>query len=63
MGPNFVGRHPWGDHDPKINSIVRLDDRCLGMRITLASGEKITMPLGQTTFRMSDHHFGQPRKA
>jgi len=42
----------WGGKDPTIRSIVRLDDKCLGMRLQLASGERRTMPLGHTTFHM-----------
>jgi hypothetical protein len=55
---------PWRAHDPKITGIVKLDERRLGMRITLASGERMTMPLGQTTFHMRlDQMRAQPRKA
>jgi hypothetical protein len=57
-------RNPWGGHDPQMESIVKLDDKCLGLRMKLASGERVTMPLGQTTFHMRlDHAWSQPRKA
>jgi len=55
-------RDPWRGQDPQIKSIVRIDERCLGMRLKLASGEDMTMPLGPTSFHMSERRFSQPRK-
>jgi hypothetical protein len=31
--------------------VVRLDDGCLGLRVQLASGERVTMPLAKITFK------------
>jgi hypothetical protein len=42
----------WAEDGRKAESIVRLDERRLGVRVTLASGERMTMPLGQMTFKM-----------
>jgi hypothetical protein len=43
---------PWRGWRPKPKSMVRLRDGRLGLRIRLDSGEMVTMPLGQATFRM-----------
>jgi hypothetical protein len=54
MRKHFV---PWfNNKGNRPESIVRLNDRCLGLRVRLANGERVTMPLGQTTFKM-----GEPR--
>ena len=51
--PFRSGRHPWWcSGDNKAESIVRLDAECLGLRVRLSSGERVTMPLGQMTFVM-----------
>ena len=43
------GRVPWWcSGENKVESIVRLDSKCLALRVRLASGERVTMPLGQT---------------
>jgi hypothetical protein len=44
----------WNAPGAEPQSIVRLDSKCLGLRVKLASGERVTMPLGQTTFDMRD---------
>jgi hypothetical protein len=57
-------RDPWGGHDPEMESVVKLDETCLGLRLKLSSGARVTMPLGQTTFHMNlDRVWTQPRKA
>jgi len=46
-------RHPWWcSGGSKAESIVSLDATCLGLRVRLASGERVTMPLGKATFVM-----------
>jgi hypothetical protein len=40
----------WNAYKPL--SIVQLRDGCLGLRLTNASGERMTMPLGKATFQM-----------
>jgi hypothetical protein len=51
--PFKQGRVPWWNAPGfKPESIVRLDQKCLGLRVRLASGERITMPLGPATFNM-----------
>jgi hypothetical protein len=39
----------WCSGDNKGESIVRLDAKRLGVRVRIPSGERVTMPLGQTT--------------
>jgi hypothetical protein len=47
------GRVPWWNAPRfKPEGIVRLDDKCLGLRVRLPSGERATMPLGRATFEM-----------
>jgi hypothetical protein len=54
-------RERWHARDPKMKSVVRLDSKCLGLRFVLSDGERVTMPLGQTTFKMQlDRSFSQP---
>ena len=57
-------RDPWGGRDPQMEAVVKLDDKCLGLRMRLSSGERMTMPLGRATFHMNlDRVWSQPRKA
>jgi hypothetical protein len=47
------GREPWWTtRGRRAVSVVRLDERCLGLRVRLASGERVTMPLGPMTFKI-----------
>ena len=41
----------WCSGGARPTSIVRMDAECLGLRVQLASGERVTMPLGTTTFK------------
>ncbi len=43
---------PWWPETCKPVSIVKLDESCLGLRFTCASGERMTMPLGTATLKM-----------
>lgn len=46
-------RHPWWcSGGAKAQSVVRLDSKRLGLGVRLASGERVTMPLGFATFVM-----------
>lgn len=57
-------RDPWAGHDPQMESVVRLDEKRLGLRLKLSSGERMMMPLGQMSFHMRlDRVRAQPRKA
>ena len=57
-------RDPWGGHDPQMESVVKLNDKCLGLRMKLASGECVTLPLGRSSFHMKlDRAWSQPREA
>jgi len=57
-------RDPWAGYDPQMESVVRLDEKRLGLRLRLSSGERVTMPLGQASFHMRlDRVWTQPRKA
>jgi hypothetical protein len=49
---DFKPGHPWWPAECKPLSIVRLDEKYLGLRLACASGERMTMPLGQATFEM-----------
>jgi len=49
---DFKPAHPWWPAECKPLSIVRLDEKSLGLRLACASGERMTMPLGQATFEM-----------
>jgi hypothetical protein len=58
--PFKTGGMPWWNAcGSKPQSIVRLDDRRLGLRVRLASGDRVTMPLGQATFDMRDPKTGR----
>lgn len=41
----------WNSNGNRPQSIVRLSDGCLGLRVTLGAGECVTMPLGRTTLK------------
>lgn len=57
-------RDSWAGHDPPLESVVRLDEKRLGLRLKLSSGERVTMPLGKASFQMRlDRVRTQPRKA
>jgi hypothetical protein len=43
---------PWWPAACKPVSIVELNEKCLGLRVVCASGERMTVPLGQATFEM-----------
>jgi hypothetical protein len=44
---------PWCNEPGRTaESIVRLDAKCLGLRVRLESGERVTMPLRPVTFVM-----------
>jgi hypothetical protein len=51
MKPRKVFVPWWAAGGQKAESIVRLDETHLGLRVRLASGERVTMPLGQTTLK------------
>jgi hypothetical protein len=42
----------WNAPGVKAESVVQLNSTCLGLRVKLSSGERITMPLGPTSFVM-----------
>jgi len=57
-------RDPWAGHNPQMESLVKLNDGCLGLRMKISSGERLTMPLGQASFHMNlDRVYTQPRKS
>jgi len=42
----------WNEPGRTPESIVRLDPKCLALRVRLESGERVTMPLRPVTFVM-----------
>ena len=59
MEPEFQGasfqmrktRSPWGDEEPKLQSLVRIKPDCygIGIRMKLPNGGHVVMPLGRLT--------------
>jgi hypothetical protein len=52
MSDRLIRSPWWREHGRTAESIVRLDDRCLGLRVRLESGKRVMMPLGLMTFAM-----------
>jgi hypothetical protein len=47
----FIPRPLWPE-GCKPTSLVKLGEKRIGIRMTLASGERMTMPLSDATFKM-----------
>ena len=46
---------PWWPTSCRYVSVVKLDEKSLGLRFECASGERMTMPLAQATLKMLRH--------